>query len=69
MSKTLEELGYEKIEDTFNRTIYENDKGSIIIFDNDSKEFIPSVDYYDANSITMEELKAIYKWCEDNKWI
>ena len=19
--------------------------------------------------ITMEELKAIYKWCEDNKWI
>jgi hypothetical protein len=69
MSKTLEELGYEKREDTFSRTVYENDKGSIIIFDNDSKEFMPSVDYYDANSITMEELKAIYKWCEDNKWI
>ena len=69
MSKTLEELGYERREDTFNRTIYENDKGSIILFDNDSKEFVPSVDYYDANSITMEELKAIYKYCEDNKWI
>ena len=69
MSKTLEELGYKKREDTFNRTVYENNKGSIIIFDNDNKEFMPSIDYYDANSITMEELKAIYKWCEDNKWI
>lgn len=83
MSKTLEELGYEKI----NKGLYTK-KNDLEIYETQT-EYIydheimgerfqheilfskPSklVFIYGKKSIDMEELKAIYKWCEDNKWI
>lgn len=74
MSKTLEELGYEKVENEY--YVEFQNMGEAIIFDKDNKEFSgqsfsPSGEFrefYDK-TFTMEELKAIYKWCEDNKWI
>lgn len=75
MSKTLEELGYEKKENRF-FVIYQIGREKIF-FDKANKDF--SGEILDANfaengdfvskPFTMEELKAIYKWCEDNKWI
>ena len=95
MSKTLEDLGYEKVADT--RTdIYEKGKieGAVMYVKNleDGKEKIihfnspfkgkGEIEIQCASNIwgrfeggwisepiTMEELKAIYKYCEDNKWI
>jgi len=71
MSKTLEELGYEKIENDY-YVVFHNG-GVQISFDKLGKEiigerFIEDGDYAPKH-ITMEELKAIYKYCEDNKWI
>ena len=67
MSKTLEELGYQKLE--CEDYVAFGGKEKEILFDNQKREFMASVYGYDANPINMEELKAIYKWCEDNKWI
>ena len=70
MSKTLEELGYEKIQDDVIGTIYRNNKSKIeILFAKLTREVHVSTDEDIMVSLTMEELKAIYKWCEDNKWI
>lgn len=72
MSKTLEELGYEK-EEYSNAICYKNyivDKE--IRFYTEDKEIIIGDfgDYHEpAESINVEELKAIYKYCEDLGWI
>ena len=70
MSKTLEELGYEK-EDILN---IRREKIGIRFSDEDNAQII-NIYYKDKTfdkhyaRFTAEELKAIYKWCEDNKWI
>lgn len=74
MSKTLEELGYEKEENDYIVVFINSiNSGEQIVFDKLRKEvvceeFINGAKYI-AKNITMEELKAIYKYCEDNKWI
>lgn len=71
MSKTLEELEYEKRENKYYATFCRF--GEEIAFDKLRKEFsgetfTPSGEFTKKH-FTMEELKAIYKYCEDNKWI
>lgn len=68
MSKTLEELGYEKREEDIH-VIFENDTGDKIVFVTMTKCFYIIDCYGEYQVATMEELKAIYKYCEDNKWI
>jgi hypothetical protein len=71
MSKTLEELGYEK------EDIISNISGEKIGTRFWETRTYNLIDFYDEEKtikksfgkITMEELKAIYKYCEDNKWI
>ena len=65
MSKTLEELGYEKKQDDEYQTAYEDGYCEGIVF----RKITRSVRMCHLQVITMEELKAIYKYCEDNKWI
>jgi hypothetical protein len=69
-SKTLEELGYEKIQDDTIGIIYKSDEHGIeILFAKLINEVhIATLDDVWA-SLTMEELKAIYKYCEDLGWI
>lgn len=74
MSKTLEELGYEKEEDTPIVLIYKKKEenrfyDNTIIFYKIAKRFTKVRGYSDAVTFTMEELKTIYKYYEDNKWI
>lgn len=69
MSKTLEDLGYKKVLDDELQVIYENDDGDAIYFVKVTKCFCVK-DCYDGYQVaTMEELKAIYQYCIDNKWI
>ena len=70
MSKTLEELGYEK------REIFNIRKENVgISFCSTDKQHAIDFNYKNKTikkyleEINMEELKAIYKYCEDNKWI
>ena len=69
--KTLEELGYEKVQyDAVLGTVYRNDKTDLEIF----FAYMPKQVNLSTNedmlaSVTMEELKAIYKQCEDLGWI
>ena len=70
MSKTLEDLGYKK-EDILNirnkkvgTRFRDRRNGHVISFYDENKVFEKPYE-----EITMEELKAIYKYCEDNKWI
>ena len=71
MSKSLEELGYERINKgkhtIFNLKDPITDTG--IVFFEPYRTFCKETDGELAGDITMEELKAIYKYCEDNKWI
>lgn len=71
MSKTLEELGYEKRENDY-YVIFHNG-GEQIAFDKLRKEVVGEMftagGEFTTKYITMEELKAIYKYCEDNKRI
>ena len=73
MSKTLEELGYEKEDKQNNYIKKEQWYECHIWFDKSTKTVTTEYSYYDADwkpmSLSMEELKAIYKYCEDNKWI
>ena len=68
MSKTLEELGYEKREgetyDVFYSPLDEEGYVESISFDKKRKK----IRVFNT-VVSLEELKAIYKWCEDNKWI
>jgi hypothetical protein len=72
MSKTLEELGYKKEENKF--YIFFRKQNKEIVFDKVVREvFADSIINEEFKLLrtcfTMEELKAIYKYCEDNKWI
>lgn len=71
MSKTLEELGYKKRENDY-YVVFHNG-GEQIAFDKEFKEVTGEMftagGELTAKKITMEELKAIYKYCIDNKWI
>ena len=75
MSKTLEELGYEKDIETEDFVRYAKrivNKYYYIRFYKDRKIFQACAVEYGKKYIielTFEELKAIYKYCEDNKWI
>ena len=66
MSEALEELGYE-IKEYENCLVFEKGFSQIWFFTEErtvsGKEFMQSKDF------TMEELKAIYKYCEDLGWI
>ena len=68
MSKTLEELGYDKREEEF-QIIYENEDGDEIRFITLTKCVCVKECNDDYQVATMEELKAIYKWCEDMGWL
>lgn len=72
MSKTLEELGYEKEENRFYIIFRKQHKE--IVFDKVDREVFGETIINEEFKLirtcfSMEELKAIYKWCEDNKWI
>ena len=69
MSKTLEKLGYKKIVDDEYQTVYKNSYGDEIVFGKLTKSVSVDDRLHWFRVITMEELKAIYKYCEDNKWI
>ena len=64
MNVRLEELGYEKLE--CDEYVAFGGKDKEILFDKQKREFTVPNEMF---AITMEELKAIYKYCEDNKWI
>lgn len=69
MSKTLEELGYKKVEygetyDFFYSPLDEEGYTESISFDKKRKK----IRVFNT-VVSLEELKAIYKYCEDNKWI
>lgn len=73
MSKTLEELGYEK-DGEYTYRKQERWIECVIWFDWEDKSVISEYRYIDDDewksmSISMEELKAIYKWCEEQGWI
>jgi hypothetical protein len=70
MSKTLEDLGYIK-EDILNirkeklgTRFRDRKKGHVFSFYDENRVFEKPY-----AEITMEELKAIYQYCIDNKWI
>ena len=69
MSKTLEELGYEKEEDVLGIIYMHNIHGLKIFFTKSTQEIHLSTNEDMLASVTMEELKAIYKQCEDLGWI
>ena len=69
MSKTLEELGYEKILDDEYEAIYKNGFCDTIVFRKLTRSTSIICCYNAHQVITMEELKAIYKQCEDLGWI
>ena len=66
MSKTLEELGYEKLEKE-NCIVFEKNHSHIYFFI--EEKMVSGTERFQSNDITMEELKAIYKYCEDLGWI
>jgi hypothetical protein len=70
MSKTLEELGYEKTKERCAVCYKDGCKEIIFDYTNNSVNADMLIgDTVHATYLTMEELKAIYKYCEDNKWI
>lgn len=74
MSKTLEDLGYEKKEDAPSILRYwKADECEFcdykISFYKNIKKVEKTRGNFDAEPLTMEELKAIYQYCIDNKWI
>lgn len=70
MSKTLEDLGYIKEDygksyDLFYKAVdYEGYLTESISFDKKRKK----IKVFDT-VVSLEELKAIYQYCIDNKWI
>lgn len=68
--KIFEELGYEKIYETDERVLYifKNMREVEIGFNKVSQDFDKSYDtgeFYSYRPITIPELKAIYKKCEE----
>ncbi len=70
--KLFKELGYKLIPQVENRSYflkYKKDDDNIIYFDED-KEIHKDGEYAETcYGITMQELKAINKKCEELKWI
>lgn len=65
----FDELGYEKRE-IFGGFKFYKDNDNTIIFDEANKSFIKQGEYGDyCDDITVEELKAINKKCEELGWI
>jgi hypothetical protein len=70
MSKTLEELEYEKTYQDECVLEYHNiELESVITFRKIGKSVSCKDEYNGYQNISMEELKAIYKYCEDLGWI
>lgn len=72
MSKTLEELGYEEIEKDINKNdivLFAKEEERIAFFLKEREVYKDNRYFANAGYITMEELKAIYQYCIDNKWI
>lgn len=63
MSKTLEELGYEKLKGFTNDVYTTKSRDKWIHFKRDIRKILCD------ELISMEELKIIYKWCEEHNWI
>lgn len=72
MSKTLEDLGYEEIEKDIGKNdivLFRKGNHRIAFFLEEREVYKDNVSFVDGGYITMEELKAIYQYCIDNKWI
>lgn len=69
MSKTLEDLGYEEVIDCAGIHYFKGDK--VIEFYEEKREFgcYNAINTGRPEYFDMEELKAIYQYCIDNKWI
>lgn len=68
----FEELGYEKIVESNIKILYEKEGlywDKYISFTSDDKEVTAEMSSGDSETINMQELKAIYKKCEELKWI
>lgn len=71
MSKTLEELGYEKRKGDYGIE-FKKERRIIYFYDYDNINKFACFNEWNRSTyecLSMEELKAIYKWCEDNNWI
>lgn len=66
--KMLEKAGYEKYKYLEHTDFYNKDIDKIISFRND-KSIAVFNSYDEIDSITMQELKAINKKCEELGWI
>ena len=66
----FKELGYEKTRNNKDFELYKKNDYNIIDFERDDKRFYKSA-IYDTTSdgITMEELQAINKKCQELGWI
>lgn len=68
----FEELGYEKIVESNIKILYEKEGhywDKDINFDLDDKEVTVEMSSGESETIDMQELKAIYKKCEELRWI
>ena len=65
--KTLEELGYEKVQDDeYVSEYHKKELDTIISFREINKSVFCKTKDDNYQYLTMEELKAIYKYCEDS---
>lgn len=67
--KMFEELGYWLECENYNMSIWVNDYHEVIKFNNERKEFYKAVGNEEFEYITMQELQAINKKCEELGWI
>ena len=65
----FEELGYENYEDLYSYNYYSRELDLLIILSTNSKEVHIRKDEDMLASISMQELKAINKKCEELGWI
>ena len=65
----FEELGYWLDCENSNMCIWVNDYNEVIKFNKKRKEFYKAVGNEEFEYITVEELKAINKKCEELNWI
>ena len=66
----FEELGYKKIRNNKDFEVYRKNDYNIIDFERDDKRFYKSARYdTTSDGITMQELQAINKKCQELGWI
>ena len=66
----FEELGYKKIRNNKDFEVYRKNDYNIIDFERDDKRFYKSARYdTTSDGITMKELQAINKKCQELGWI